>query len=161
LYTITYEPVESAGRVSRQAQTVQTEQTSTTVGGLLSEAEYLVHITVSTDGGSSAASEPVTVPMIEPPPPSGPNTSTESPTSVGVAVAMVMVVVIIVVGAIALAVSGVIFVVHIRKRSTHSSSDVEYAVDDSHINMQENPAYATVSCSAQTSPSAPNYENVQ
>ena len=55
--------------------------------------------------------------MFRPPPPSGPNTSTESPTSVGVAVAMVMVVVIIVVGAIALAVSGVIFVVHIRKRS--------------------------------------------
>ena len=57
-YTITYEPVGSTGRVSRQAQTVQTEQTSTTVGGLLSEAEYLVHITVSTDGGNSAASEP-------------------------------------------------------------------------------------------------------
>ena len=58
----------------------------------------------------------VTVPMFQPPT-SGPNTSTESPLTVGVIVAMVIVVVIIVVGATALAVSGVLFVVHRRKRS--------------------------------------------
>jgi netrin-G3 ligand len=108
-YTITYEPVGSTGRVSRQAQTVQTEQTSTTVGGLLSEAEYLVHITVSTDGGSSAASEPVTVPMFQPPPPSGPNTSTESPTSVGVAVAVVLIAVFVVAVAVILVIIAVCY----------------------------------------------------
>ena len=58
VYTVTYTPTGTSGRVSRQAQSRQTQQNSTTINDLMEGATYSVVVEVSTAGGSGPDSTP-------------------------------------------------------------------------------------------------------
>ena len=58
VYTVTYTPTGTSGRVSRQAQSRQTQQNSTTIDNLMEDTTYSVVVGVSTAGGSGPDSTP-------------------------------------------------------------------------------------------------------
>ena len=58
VYTITYTPTGTSGRVSRQAQSQQTQQNSTTIIDLSEGVTYSLVVGVSTAGGSGPDSTP-------------------------------------------------------------------------------------------------------
>ena len=58
VYTVTYMPTGTSGRVSRQAQSRPTPQNSTIINDLMEDATYSVVVGVSTAGGSGPDSTP-------------------------------------------------------------------------------------------------------
>ena len=58
VYTVTYTPTGTSRRVSRQAQSRQTQQNSTTINNLMEDTTYSVVVGVSTAGGSGPDSDP-------------------------------------------------------------------------------------------------------
>ena len=58
VYTVTYTPTGTSGRVSRQAQSRQTQQNSITIDDLMEDTTYSVVVGVSTAGGSGPDSTP-------------------------------------------------------------------------------------------------------